>query len=341
MERIIEAPKQISICFIGGSAEKSKIQMEALSPLSERYEIDYCLRSDVYTGMYTSFSQIVNELISDSKHEFMIFVSEKVNPTPEQAEDLINHLCSGFCWASKVAFGFFAMTKELYRNIGLLDERFIGSEWEDIDFLCRMYMFGKAIKWEYDRSEYPPVPSRIGPLRGASLTAFRQKWIESGNHLILDSEYLENKRLRAGSSRPDIKESWLPKESSIFFDDNNHAYTIFGKEIFAASFEKEQIFADSNITISIKGRFAYITFECEIPTEISMQILNSRNELATNGLLISSNERKNSFMFSNVTESMQIKIFHEGDKIFHDRNTKIDSETKIKLGLSITKKTMK
>lgn len=341
MERIIDMPKRFSICFIGGSIEKSRAQIDGLKPLLDRYEIDFCLRGEVYSGMYSSFSQIVNELISDAKHEFIVFVSEKVDPTPEKVEELLGYLCSGFCWASKVAFGFFAATKELFRNIGLMDERFIGSEWEDIDLLCRMYMFGKAIRWEYDRSQYPAVPSKIGRLRGASLTAFLDKWIESDEMMIMDSEYLECKKLRDSNIRRDISGSWLPKSMSVFMDDNNNAHTIFKREISVRNFEKRSIVSNAEIDVEFFNGQAMVRFRCPVLTKVSMQILNSEDDLATWGILIESNKWYSNSMFQNAVGPLQIKIFHEGDKIFHDRSISMDSGLKIGIGLRITEKTLK
>lgn len=336
METIIKIPNSISICFIGGSLEKTLQQEKSLSQLFQKYDIEFVRRSDVYSGLYSSFSQIINELIESANNEFLIFISEKVNPQSEQIEKMIADLCSGFCFSSSIAFALFGATKELFRNVGLFDERFIGSEWEDIDFLCRLNLFGKAIKWEYNRGLYPSQPSRINQLRGSSLTLFRKKWLDKNDSLILDSDFSEVKKIRCNKNKFEIKDSWFDKKYSIFLDNENNAKDYFNKNIVVKKLNKKNINIDSTIIINLSDSI-FVNFFCQEKTEISLQLLNSNDELITPGIIISSNYWYSNTLYDNIKDVVQLKIFHEGDKIYHNKNLKNKFEINLNIGLNITK----
>jgi hypothetical protein len=335
--KIIDLPKSFAICFIGGDKRRTEEQEILIKPLEEIYEIEYWRRSDRFSGFYSSFSQIVNEAVGQTTEEFIFFINPKVNPDPIQIEEMLMDLCSGFCWTSKISFGLWGTTKELFRNIGLLDERFIGSEWEDNDFLCRMKIFDKAIKWQYSLDLYPSNPSPINELRGMSLTFFRNKWIEGEDVLYLDRSMSENKILCDNKKRNDIKESWMHGEKSLFLDKNGPAPFYF-KDIKIKDFSCNFIHCESTVRISLDTENVKIDFTCEIQTEISVQILNSNKELITYGVLLKSNTWNSNVMFKNITDFNEIKIFHEGDKIYHNKNIKIPCFFDINIGLKISNK---
>ena len=46
--------------------------------------------------MYASFSEMINHTIATSKTEFIIFINDRVKPTPEEIKKMINLLESGF-----------------------------------------------------------------------------------------------------------------------------------------------------------------------------------------------------------------------------------------------------
>jgi hypothetical protein len=337
MTNIIDVPKSFAVCFIGGDKKRTDEQEDLIKPLTEKYQIEHWRRSDRFSGFYSSFSQIVNEAVAQTKEEFIFFINPKVNPNPIQIEEMLLDLCSGFCWTSKISFGLWGTTKELFRNIGLLDERFIGSEWEDNDFLCRMKIFDKAIKWQYSTNLYPSNRSPINELRGMSLTLFRNKWIEMGDILYLDKSMSENKILFDNRSRDDIKKSWMCGLKSLFLDKNGPAPFYF-KDIRIKEFFNKFIYCDSIINILFDLENIKIEFICEVETEISVQILNCNKELITYGVLLNSNTWNSNVMFENITDFNEIKIFHEGDKIYHNKNVKIPGIFQLNIGLKINKK---
>lgn len=337
MSQKIEIPKSFAICFVGGDKNKTNEQELLLKPLLEKYNIEFWRRCDRFSGFYASFSQIINEACNETNEEFIFFINPKVYPTSNQIEEMLIDLCSGFCWTSKIAFGFWGTTKELFRNIGLMDERFIGSEWEDNDFICRLKMFNKAIKWQYSLDLYPSLPSPINDLRGSSLTLFKNKWIEIGNCLYLDESMSENKRIKTFESRDDIKNSWMLFSESLILDNNGPISMIY-KDIKIQNFKQEFKFTNSLVVLKINLNDIRVDFLCSEKTCVSIQILNKNKELITYGILLESNTWNSNIMFNNITDVNEIKIFHEGDKIYHNKNILLPLDINLNLGLRITKK---
>jgi hypothetical protein len=335
MPTIIDIPKSFAICFIGGDKKRTIEQEDQIESLKQKYEIEYWRRSDRFSGFYSSFSQIVNEAVSQTREEFIFFVNPKVDPNPNQIEEMLIDLCSGFCWTSKISFGLWGTTKELFRKIGLLDERFVGSEWEDNDFICRLKIFDKAIKWQYCLNSYPSERSPINELRGMSLTFFRNKWIDGGDILYLDKSFSENKILCDSRSREDINKSWMCGLKSLFLDTNGPAPFYF-KDIRIKQFSVNYTYCESTINILLDSKNVKLEFICDVETEVSVQILNCNKELITYGVLLNSNTWNSNVMFENITDANEIKIFHEGDKIYHNKNVKIPGVYHLEIGLKIS-----
>jgi hypothetical protein len=66
--------------------------------------------------------------------------------------------------------------------------------------------------------------------------------------------------------------------------------------------------------------------------------LNKNKELITYGILLDSNTWNSNIMFDNVTDVNEIKIFHEGDKIYHNKAVLLPINMDINIGLRITEK---
>ena len=87
---------------------------------------------------YPSFSKLINECAVESPTETIIICNDKARPQKEHKEKVINLLEQGYGFAGLYAWGFFGFKKELFRNIGFMDERFIGGNYEDSDYVRRM-----------------------------------------------------------------------------------------------------------------------------------------------------------------------------------------------------------
>jgi len=87
---------------------------------------------------YPSFSKLINDCVIESPTEIIIICNDKARPRKEHIDKVLNLLEQGYGFAGLYAWGFFGFKKELFRRIGFMDERFIGGNYEDCDYLRRM-----------------------------------------------------------------------------------------------------------------------------------------------------------------------------------------------------------
>lgn len=87
---------------------------------------------------YPSFSKLINDCIVESTVETIIICNDKARPKREHILKIINLLDEGYGFVGLYAWGFFGLKKELFRTIGFMDERFLGGNYEDSDYLRRM-----------------------------------------------------------------------------------------------------------------------------------------------------------------------------------------------------------
>lgn len=337
----LNKPTHISICFVGGDLSITKNQESNLQNLSDDYIVEFLHRGDKLSQSYTSFSQIINEFVVESKNEFMIFINPKVKPEVYQVEDLIVKLCSGYCWVSRISFGFWAATKELFRNTSLMDERFIGSEYEDNDFILRLKMFNKAIFWEYQLDEYPwNIRSDFSGMRGLSKDVFSHKWYDDGVNVYLNKGYEEKKLPKNIKLKRnyEIFNSWLPGENSEIVV----RYGIPGiSELYNRNVEFRNVepiikYEKCNLVFSGDIESYKIEFLCNQKTHVTVVMINANSQkICTNTKTIYSNTWNMDRFFDDTEEFVEIKIFHCGDKIYHNKYTKIPLNLNLEIGLKI------
>lgn len=208
---------EFAFCFFSSEENITLKQEEILKRLSDKYSIEKWYRAERNKGNYNSFSQMVNDAIDDTTSEFMIFCNPKTNFDCEDIEFILEKLSLGYCFASVVSFGFFGFSKELIRNIGMLDERFIGGEYEDDDFCIRLKILGKAVWWGYNYDKYEKKLSRLSSLRGISKSIFFQKYkIQQDSILVNENQFLSKKiSQRHNANRKDIFDSWIDSSNSV------------------------------------------------------------------------------------------------------------------------------
>lgn len=85
-----------------------------------------------------NFSKIINLCVESSKTETVILCSDKTLPTYKNIEKIRTLLDLGYGFVGLWKFGLFGLKKELFRKIGVFDERFIQGGYEDFDFLLRL-----------------------------------------------------------------------------------------------------------------------------------------------------------------------------------------------------------
>lgn len=116
---------------------------------------------------YDSFSKLVNSCVASSPTETVIIMSDKVLPTQEHVQKALTLLESGYAFVGLYSFAFFAFKKEVFRKIGMMDERYLGGGFEDYDFFVRLREANLSVyttlevpytlsasSWDYDSNSY-------------------------------------------------------------------------------------------------------------------------------------------------------------------------------------------
>lgn len=341
----IEKPKRIAICLISEDKEIANQQIEQLKDIEKFFSVEWCLRSDKFTGHYNSFSQIINEMVVETDAEFMVFIAKKVvNISVDHILSIIDDLTSGFCFSSIVNFGFFGTTKELFRRIGLMDERFIYGEYEDYDFYLRIKQLNKAInaRFEFDKYISYEHPMARGAL---SKSLFFNKWREIDNVVYkIDKLSLEKQLPQKIKNRHKdyLYQSWNSWEHSHKDHSIQHIFPFINNyDISNDTLKTEQIFDnEAKLDIETKDIFK-ISFYCNIPTKIiwvlSKKLVDNNiiNCFCGHQILYSNTWWKSDFDI--INGNYHIEFYHEGNLIFKQPMNIPSEKISINIPLEITK----
>jgi hypothetical protein len=254
-----------AFCFLSQQIEDIQRQEHELTKLSDKFQIERWYRKDRNPSKYVSFSQMINDAIDDTDSEFMIFCNPKTKFVSEDIEFILEKLSNGYCFASVVGFGFFGFPKELIRRIGMLDEKFIGAEFEDDDFVIRMSHFKKAVWYGCDYSKYDLYYSKSENLKHISYSIFNRKYKIVDKKIYINKDFFTHKKIskRHRNYSNEIFESW--DNSKISYGDKHYGG-------FLKDFETEVI--DFNLTEKLTN------FEIKIKKNISnffVELLSNNN----------------------------------------------------------------
>jgi hypothetical protein len=122
---------------------------------------------------YPSFSKLVNSCISSADTETVILMSDKVIPTNNDVNRLLELLDQGYAMVAFYRLAFFGFKKQLLRKIGMFDERFVGGGFEDDDFYIRLKEANLGV---YITHEIPYTKSSSGWNYSLAQGHFVNKW---------------------------------------------------------------------------------------------------------------------------------------------------------------------
>ena len=348
----ISPPKKIAICLFSSDISITKKQVKFLSPLELDFKIEWWFRHKKQPHSYNSFSQMVNEAIEDTDNEFMVFFNPKSHPTPELVKQMINHLCSGMAFSAPISFGGFGATKELFRTIGMFDERFIHSEFEDNDFMLRLNLANLAHYHNFQNKDYDSLSdgfdnNTIRPvMRGVAKSIFDLKYSSTYGHLnaseamifgkhkweewsyILHPEYVKEKQISPRHSvfNKLISDSWLDKSHSVtghcLADESKHYLGKFAKVTIGKSKPIEKL---TKINIIWNYDSQTQDFRVELLGEEDVDIafeLTHQNTLPLHSQTVKSNSwlliplhSKKEFKRM-LLDYLQIKFYHQGNLLY-------------------------
>jgi hypothetical protein len=105
---------------------------------------------------YPSMSKLMNDVLVNNPTEVIVVATDRVRAKADDVFRMLELLEQGYAMAHFHPFGFFATEKEVFRRIGLYDERYVGGNWEDSDIMLRLREENLAIYEQqvitYDRS---------------------------------------------------------------------------------------------------------------------------------------------------------------------------------------------
>lgn len=214
--------EEITICLhCGNDRNIVNKQINSHYPLKDNIKIIWNNRIDRYPKAYPSYSQLINHSIVTCNTEWMIFVNDRTTCTPEQTLKIINLLESGFSCVFLYSVGYMGFSKELIRQIGWWDERYLLGGWEDRDWVYRIAQSDLALyescEAEYDYSWKSPLQV-IGHNCKLSEPHWNKKWEQKYNDVIikmLPEEKYEHWDLFLGENNNQIKNSWKNWKDSI------------------------------------------------------------------------------------------------------------------------------
>ena len=159
------------------------------------------IKSRIFDGSnFESFSKLINSCVVSSDKEIIVICNDKARPKEQDVYRLLDLVNKGYGVSGLYRFGFFAFKKDLMRLIGFMDERYVGGEYENCDFLRRLKE--KDIGYYEDESiEYAQLPSRW--VRTKALQHFKAKWDEipgSTRRMLPEESYAYNIGPFRGSS---------------------------------------------------------------------------------------------------------------------------------------------
>jgi len=130
---------------------------------------------------YPSFSKLINDSVIECPTEIVIICNDRARPTKNDIERTLKLIDEGFGFVGLYAWGFFGFKKELFRSVGFMDERFIGGNYEDSDYMRRMLEANIAMYNVFEISYREDIKSRWDTSRTRS--HFLKKWNEVNGYV--------------------------------------------------------------------------------------------------------------------------------------------------------------
>jgi hypothetical protein len=122
---------------------------------------------------YPSFSKLVNDCVVHCPTEIVIIMSDKVRPRASHIQKMISLLEQGHGFVGMYRLGFFGFKKQLFRQVGMMDERYVGGGYEDDDLYIRLKEANISM---YISEEVDYLKSRSSWNYALSRPHYLQKW---------------------------------------------------------------------------------------------------------------------------------------------------------------------
>ena len=164
-----------------------------------------------------SFSRLVNLCVANCPTEIVVMMSDKVLPKAEHVNKVITLLEKGYGFVGLYRFAFFAFKKELFRQIGPMDERFVGGGYEDDDFYIRLKEANIAM-YVTEELEYKKASSSWD--QSTTVNHFIAKWIPNHDPSIKLKHNIVSRRI----PEPNHTYNFGPAVPTAFLSWGEHTY---------------------------------------------------------------------------------------------------------------------
>lgn len=218
--------EEFTIALLCGSDKKVvQNQKESLKELEDKYLIHWNNRIDRHPEMYASYSEMINHTIATSTTEFIVFINDRVKPTVEEVDKMINLLENGFGFVMLYNVGFMGFSKQLVRKIGWWDERFLLGGWEDRDWVWRIKAHNISIYESQESTHDYSWKSDLNKIGGIySHYIFMKKYDQKSTNVVfkeLDELHYEKWNLYLEDEISEISNSWSGWKSSVLNKEYN------------------------------------------------------------------------------------------------------------------------
>ena len=150
---------------------------------------------------FESFSHLVNSAIESSGALYVVVVGDKCYPSDLDVKAGVLLLSQGYGLVGLFRFGCFAVRRDVFEFLGGFDEGFIGGQFEDNDFLLRLWEANIGC-FETEGIHYFPLDSSWNSV--LSKEYFHQKWDLAGP----PARRLPRRSLELASKRPPGLFTW-------------------------------------------------------------------------------------------------------------------------------------
>lgn len=172
---------------------------------------------------YPSFSKLINDCVVESPTEIVIICNDRARPEKKDIQRTLKLIDEGFGFVGLYAWGFFGFKKELFRRVGFMDERFIGGNYEDSDYMRRMLEADIAMYNVFEINYREDIGSRWDTSKTKS--HFLQKWDEGNGYVkrLLSEEIYD---YNLGEKTNDV---FLPWNKSVLGASQNFVNSVIIK----------------------------------------------------------------------------------------------------------------
>lgn len=173
------------------------------------------------TDTRPSLVAIWNQCIKECPTEYPIIVAWRCRPQPVHFETMKRKIDEGFAFVCMQDLHFFTFSKHITTHIGMFDEGFKGGQYEDTDWLNRIFFENVAM---YASHEVPEVSfPTCWPDPTLNKAYYEQKWTEDAPLLVLKhkEENIEDRNFFKGQFPG---RAYLTFENSEMHSQNIKAY---------------------------------------------------------------------------------------------------------------------